>query len=165
MPDTRLKRRIMHRPKDLLDMVADVERYPEFINLLSAIRVKNREQISQTVETFEAEATVSYSFLSENFRSKITVDRGKNTIYVTKAGAGGAVKSLENKWKFHELSDGSTFVDFYVDVNLKAFPLNMLLRDKFDKAGNHIMNLFEKKASQKLDKIGEPDLAWEEEIS
>jgi len=158
MPDTRIKRRVRHRPEDLLGMVADVERYPEFINLLSALRIKNRKQVSEHIETFEAEATVSYKFISENFQSLVTVDREKNTILVTKAGKGGAVKSLENRWEFQELEDGSSMVDFFVDVSLKAFPLNMLLRDKFDKAGDHLMNLFVKKASQTLEIVGDPEV-------
>ncbi len=164
MPETRLKNRIMHSPADLLNLVVDVERYPEFINLLSALRVTNRKEISEGVETFEAEATVSYKFISENFRSHITADRVNNRVVVKKHGKGGAVKNLQNTWDFHELSDGSTLVDFYVSVNLKAFPLNMLLRDKFDKAGKHIMKLFEVKASQTLPKVGNPDLDWQAEI-
>ncbi len=158
MPKTRLERRVMHRPEDLLELVANVEQYPSFINLLSALRVKNRQQISDHVESFEAEATVSFKFISETFKSKVTIDRQNNTINVTKSGSGGAVKSLENSWEFKELSDGSTMIDFYVSVDLKAFPLNMLLRDKFGKAGDHIMNLFVKKASQTCEKVGDPDL-------
>jgi len=144
--------------------VSDVERYPEFINLLTALRTSNRNKGNDGIETFDAEATVKYKFISENFKSHVRVDRGDKTILVTKSGKGGAVKSLENRWRFHELSDGSTFVDFYVEVKLKAFPLNMLLRDKFDKAGNHIMNLFEVKASQVLEVVGDPKLDWEAEV-
>jgi len=164
MPETSLKRRVMHSPQDLLDFVIDVERYPEFINLLSAIRISNRKHASETVETFDAEATVRFKFLSETFKSNVMADRGENRIRVTKAGKGGAVKSLENRWQFRELSDGSTLVDFYVDVSLNAFPLNMLLKDKFGKAADHIMNLFEVKAGQVLEKVGDPDLDWEAEI-
>ena len=58
------------------------------------------------------------------------------------------MKTLENTWKFHPLSDGSTAVEFYVDVSLKAFPLNMLIRDKMDKASDVIMNAFVARAAQ-----------------
>jgi len=155
----------MNRPEGLIGFVADVERYPEFINLLSAIRVTNRRQLSDTVESFDAEATVKYKFISENFKSNVEVDHGQSAILVTKSGKGGAVRTLENRWNFQELSDGSTLVDFYVDVSLKAFPLNMLLRDKFDRAGSHLMNLFEVKASQVLEKVGDPNLDWESEVA
>jgi len=154
----------MHRPEDLLDMVADVERYPKFITLISAVRIKNPTSPSQNVSVFDAEATVSYKFLSENFLSNVTVDRNLRTIKVKKSGHGGAVKDLENSWVFHQLSDGSTVVDFYVNVKLKGLALEMLLRDKFDKAGKHILKLFEHKASLAFDEIGDPDLDWEAEL-
>ena len=165
MPKTQLKRRVMHRPDDMLAMVADVERYPKFIKFISALRVKNRQQISEYVEHFEAEATVSFKFVSENFSSDVQVDRQSRTISVKKSGRGGALKSLENSWKFHELSDGSTLVEFYVDVSLKAFPLNMLLADKFDKVGSELMRLFEHKAGLAFEKVGDPELNWEAEVS
>jgi len=163
MPKTRLKHRVMHRPDDMLSMVADVERYPKFIKFISALRVKNREQISDSVETFEAEATVSFKFISEQFNSDVRVDKDARTISVKKSGKGGALKSLENSWKFHELADGSTLVEFYVDVSLKAFPLNMLLADKFDKVGSELMRLFEHKAGLQFEKVGDPDFNWEAE--
>ena len=136
MPKTNLRRRVMYRPEDMLAMVADVERYPRFIKFISALRVKNRKQTSEDLEQFEAEATVAFSFVSEKFMSDVKVNRADKTISVKKSGHGGALKSLENRWKFTELSDGSTLVDFFVDVSLKAFPLNTLLRAKFDKVGD-----------------------------
>jgi len=150
----------MHRPEDLLELVADVERYPNFIQFISALRVKNRKASEGGVESFDAEATVSYKFISEKFLSSVIVDRTNKTISVDKSGHGGAVKKLKNNWTFHELSDGSTLVEFYVNVSLKAFPLNILLRDKFDKIGNQLMSLFEKKAGLAFEKVGDPELDW-----
>ena len=165
MPDTRIRRRVMHRPDDMLSMVADVERYPKFLKFISALRVKNRKQVSETIETFEAEATVSFKFISEKFISDVRVDQDAKTISVKKSGHGGALKTLDNSWKFIELSDGSTLVDFYVDVKLKAFPLNILLKDKFDSVGEQMMKLFERKAGMAFEKVGDPDLNWEDEVS
>lgn len=155
----------MHRPDDMLSMVADVERYPKFIKFISALRVKNRRQISENIEQFEADATVSFKFVTEQFTSAVKVDKGDRTIFVKKSGSGGALRSLENNWKFTELSDGSTLVDFYVDVSLKAFPLNILLKDKFDSVGTQMMKLFEKKAGLAFEKVGDPNLDWESEVA
>lgn len=144
MPSASFTRHISHAPDDLLEMVANVEDYPTFINLISVLRIT--KQISDT--DFEAEAVVAYKMIRESFKSLIHVDRGKKFIRVTKAEKGGAVKTLENTWKFHALPDGSTAVEFYVDVSLKAFPLNMLIRDKMDKASDVIMNAFVARAAQ-----------------
>lgn len=144
MPTAKFTRHICHDADDLLEMVANVEDYPVFINLISALRITNK--ISDT--DFEAEAVVAYKMIRESFKSLIHVDRDKKFIRVTKAEKGGAVKTLENTWKFHPLSDGSTAIEFYVDVTLKAFPLNMLIKDKMGKASDVIMNAFVARASQ-----------------
>ena len=86
--------------------------------------------------------------LRESFRSSIHVDREKKFIRVSKAEKGGAVKTLENTWYFHPLSDGSTAIEFYVDVSLKVFPLDILVREKMDKASDIIMGAFERRAGQ-----------------
>lgn len=131
-------------------MVADVENYPKFINLISALRIT--KHVSET--DFEAEAIVAYKMLRETFKSKIHINRDEGIIRVSKAEAGGAVKTLKNSWKFYALSDGSTAVDFYVDVSLKAFPLNILIRDKMDRATDVIMSAFERRAKQVCKPVG-----------
>ncbi len=145
-------------------LVADVEKYPRFINLISALRVTKTTALSDTQTRFEAEAVVAYKFISEIFRSIVEVRNDSRQIYVKKADKGGAVKSLENNWIFYELSDGSTLVDFDVDVRLKAFPLEVLARDKFDKVAQKIMTMFIGYAGETLENIGEENLDLEAEI-
>jgi coenzyme Q-binding protein COQ10 len=144
MPSTAFTKHIRHAPGDLLALVSDVEEYPKFIDLISNLRIT--KQISET--DFEAEAIVAYKAIRQTFKSLIQIDPDRRRIRVTKAERGGAVKKLENRWVFHELSDGTTLVDFYVDVTLAAFPLNILIRDKFAKASQDIMAMFEKRAGE-----------------
>lgn len=144
MPSTSFIRHICHDADQLLDMVANVEDYPTFINLISALRITKKIDD----QNFEAEAVVAYKMIRESFKSLVHIDREAKFIRVTKAEKGGAVKTLENTWKFHPLSDGSTAVEFYVDVSLKAFPLNMLIKDKMGRASEVIMNAFEARAAQ-----------------
>lgn len=151
MPSAHFMRRIRNRPEDLFDLVSDVENYPEFINLISALRVTKK--ISET--EFEAEAIVAYKMISETFRSHVMADREALKISVRKAEKGGAVKSLLNSWTFYPLKDGSTLVDVVVEVRLKAMPLEFLLRDKFSKASVHIVSVFEKRAQQNYEIIGD----------
>lgn len=150
MPQAHLIRRIRNAPEGLFDLVSDVENYPEFINLISALRITKK--LSDT--EFEAEAVVAYKMISETFRSHIMADREALKIEVKKAEKGGAVKSLLNSWRFYPLEDGSTLVDVVVDVRLKAMPLEFLLRDKFEKASVHIVNVFETRARQNLPRVG-----------
>ena len=151
MPSKHLTQRVRAAPDQVFDMVADVENYPKFINLISNLRITKK--ISDT--DFEAEAIVAYKMFRETFRSHIHIDREAGLIRVTKAEKGGAVKTLENRWQFHELSDGSTAVDFYVDVSLKAFPLNMIIEQKMGRASEVIMAAFERRAAQVCDVVGD----------
>ena len=153
MPKAHLIRRIRSSPEELFDFVADVERYPEFINLISALRITKK--LSET--EFEAEAIVAYKMISESFRSLVTTDSDALRIEVKKAEKGGAVKSLLNSWEFYPLADGSTLVQVVVDVRLKARALEFLLRDKFQKASVHIVTAFERRAAQILPVVGEAE--------
>lgn len=158
MAETHMTRRILHSPEDLMDLVSDVESYPDFINLLSALRVVKRKKISDVHDQFEADATVSYKFIRETFRSFVNIYHDKRRIEVTKSNKDGALKSLDNTWCFHELSDGSTLIDFKIEVRLKAYPLERLLREKFTSAGSKIMSLFVEKAHKQCPRVGDPNL-------
>jgi coenzyme Q-binding protein COQ10 len=130
-------------------LVTDVERYPDFIPVMTALR-KTRD----LPDGFEAEAMVNFKGIAETFDSRIIMDPDKRSVVVSKARKGGPVKTLENRWRFHELSDGSTLVDFYVDVRL-AFPLETLLRQKFDKAKTVIRELFIAQAAENCAIVGD----------
>lgn len=160
MPKAHFMRRIRSRPEDLFELVSNVENYPEFINLISALRVTKK--LSDT--EFEAEAVVAYKVLRETFKSHVTVDRDALKISVKKAEKGGAVKSLLNSWTFYPLKDGSTLVDVVVDVRLKAMPLEFLLRDKFEKASVHIVGVFESRASQDFPVVGNEQYDFKPEM-
>ena len=154
MAEARYAKRVMHSPDDLLEMVADVERYPEFVDLISELRITKREERSATHTAFEAEAVVSYKMINEVFASKVDVLRDQHKIVVTKSDRGGAVKSLLNEWVFHPLPDGSTLVEFFVAVKLKAFFLDGLLAQKFESAATQIMDKFEVQADRLYAKVG-----------
>ena len=151
MPSTHITKRVRATPEQIFAMVADVEKYPVFINLISDLRITKK--ISDT--DFEAEAIVVYKMFRETFRSHIHINNDLKFIHVRKAEQGGALKTLENKWYFHELSDGSTAVDFHIDVSLKLFPLNALVREKMGRASDLIMNAFERRAAQLCDIVGD----------
>lgn len=151
MPSTHITHRVRATPEQIFDIVADVEKYPEFIELISNLRIIKKNSDTD----FEAEAIVAYKMFRETFRSKVHIDRDKKFIHVSKAEKGGAVKTLDNKWYFHELSDGSTAVDFYIEVSLKATPLDIIVRNKMGRASEIIMSSFECRATKLCDVVGE----------
>lgn len=165
MPEARYAKRILHGPGDLLDMVADVERYPEFVDLIAEMRILKREQRSPSHTAFEAQAVVAYKMINEVFASEVDVFRDQHKIVVRKSERGGAVKTLLNEWTFHPLADGSTLVEFYVDVRLKAFFLDSLLAAKFERAASTIVEDFEAQANRLYAPSGRPDYDASAEIA
>lgn len=123
-----------------MSLVTNVERYPDFIPAMTALR-----KTKDLDDGFEAEAMINFKGVSETFASRITIDKVARTVTVQKAQRGGPVKTLKNHWHFYELSDGSTLIDFEVEVRL-MFPLESLLRQKFDKARVVIRNVFVQQA-------------------
>ena len=154
MPKARYAQRIYHSPDDLLALVADVERYPEFVDFISAMRVISREDLSESHTHFEAEAMIAYKMINEQFASVVDVYRDQHKIVVEKSDRLGALKALRNEWTFHPLPDGSTLVEFFVDVKLKAFFLDRLLSEKFERAATEIMERFEVRANDLYEKVG-----------
>jgi coenzyme Q-binding protein COQ10 len=157
MPKATYAKRIFHSADDLIAMVADVENYPKFVDLITALRITKETQVSDEHTRFEAEAVVAYKMINETFASTVDVHRDSQKIIVQKSERGGPLKSLLNEWTFHPLSDGSTLVEFFIDVRLKAFFLDNLLAQKFDKAANMIMTAFEARAGQLYEPSGDPD--------
>lgn len=132
-----------------MSLVTDVERYPDFIPAMSALR-KTRD----LPDGFEAEAMINFKGIAETFASRVTINPDARTVTAVKTQRGGVVKSLDNRWKFHELSDGSTFVDFNVDVRL-VFPLESLLKQKFDQAKTVISQVFIEQAKAHCTLVGD----------
>ncbi len=140
MPSTSFLERIPHDPDCVLGLVTDVERYPDFVPGMAALRITKRLD-----DGFEAEAVIAYKNIRETFGSRIKIDEVTRIVTVTKAERGGPVKELLNRWQFHELSDGTTLVDFQINVRL-MFPLESLLKQKFDKVKTAVRDVFVQQA-------------------
>ena len=149
MPSTQFLQHVPHDPDCVMSLVTDVERYPDFIPAMAALR-----KTKSLSDGFEAEAMINFKGIAETFSSKVTIDPEARTLLVTKSRRGGAVKSLDNRWKFHAMPDGSTLVDFFVDVRL-VFPLEGLLRQKFDKARIVIRDVFVQQAKDHCPVVGD----------
>src|SRR6185436_1223229 len=74
MPEFSTTRRVRHSAADMFDLVADVERYPEFVPLCSKLRIKSRSEKSEGIEVIVADMTVAFKLLRESFKSRVTLD-------------------------------------------------------------------------------------------
>src|SRR6195952_1128872 len=105
MPKFSSKRRVRHSALEMFDLVADVERYPEFVPLCKSLKIRQRTAKPDGTEIIVADMTVSFKVVREGFTSKVTLDRPHLKILVEYLQ--GPFSSLENRWTFEPKADGT----------------------------------------------------------
>jgi coenzyme Q-binding protein COQ10 len=146
MPQFRTKRRVRHNAGDMFDLVADMERYPEFVPLCRSMRVRRRTPSAEGIETAIAEMTVAYKFVHETFTTRVTLDRPNLQILVEYLE--GPFSKLENRWTFHATGEQSCEVEFFISYDFKSRTLGMLMGSMFDLAFRRFAVAFERRADE-----------------
>src|SRR5215218_1299985 len=143
MPSFRSTQSVQHSPVQMFDLVADVERYPEFLPLCESLRVLRRSQSGEGVETLVAAMGVGYKAIQESFTTRVTLDRPRLRILVEYVD--GPFKYLENRWTFRPTERGCE-VEFYINYEFRSRALGLLMGSDFDKAFRKFAEAFEQRA-------------------
>jgi len=144
MPRFSSKRRVNHSASQMFDLVADVERYPEFVPLCGALKVRQRTAKPDGTEVLVADMTVSFKLVRESFTSRVTLDRANLKILVEYLQ--GPFSNLENRWTFEPKSESACDVGFFLTYEFKSRMLGMLMGSMFDAAFARFSAAFEKRA-------------------
>ncbi len=144
MPVHNQKRRLPYTPDQIFDLVADVERYPEFLPWCSAIRVRRRDVHEDGKEHLTADMTVSFKMFRESFQSRVILDRQNKRIDIDYLD--GPFRYLENRWLFDENPDGSCTVDFHIDFEFRSRALQLMMSAVFGEAVRRMVAAFDKRA-------------------
>jgi coenzyme Q-binding protein COQ10 len=127
----------------MFDLVADVERYPEFLPLCEALEVRSRAPESDGVEVITATMTAGYGLLRESFTSRVRLDYTALDILVNYID--GPFRTLENQWSFLPHPQGCE-VDFFIEYEFRSHALQMLVGYLFDGAVRRFSHAFEIRA-------------------
>lgn len=146
MPRFANKRRVRHSAPQMFDLVADVERYPEFVPLCKALKIRQRTPNTDGTEVIVADMTVSFKLVQETFTSKVTLDRANLKILVEYLR--GPFSNLENRWTFEPKSETECDVGFFIAYEFKSRMLAMLMGSMFDAAFQRFAAAFEKRADE-----------------
>ena len=149
MPSSSIKKKISCSKEDLINMVLDIEKYPEFVPWCLDSKVYEKKDKGDTVEII-ADLTIGKSFFKETYKSFVTYNKSTDTIYVTNME--GPLKHLENKWFFKDLGEASQ-VEFQVDFELKNKMLNLFMNKSFDLGLIKIADAFQKRANDLFKQI------------
>ncbi|MGO4715406.1 type II toxin-antitoxin system RatA family toxin [Bradyrhizobium sp. 2TAF24] len=144
MPKFSSRRRVQHNAEQMFDLVADVERYPEFVPLCEALKVRSRTARPDGSEVVVADMTVSFKLVRERFTSRVTLERANRKILVEYLQ--GPFSHLENRWTFEPTGDTTCNVSFFIAYEFKSRMLAMLMGAMFDAAFQRFAAAFEKRA-------------------
>ena len=130
------------RANDLLNVVADVKSYADFIPFCSDVYIYDYS-VSKELEYFSAHLLINFKLASENFETKVAVNRKSNTISIT--GNTKPFKSLIGEWSFIE-KDNFCEVTFYLEVSFLSFIKEKLVAISFEKIALNIIDAFQRRA-------------------
>ena len=148
MPSASIIKKIPCSKKNLIEMVLDIEKYPEFVPWCLDSEIHERTDKGNTIE-IKADLTIGKSFFRDTYKSFVVYNKLKDSIHVTNLD--GPLKHLENEWFFKQDNDSSE-IEFHVDFELKNKILNVLMIKSFDSGLKKIADAFEKRAIQLFEK-------------
>lgn len=146
MPQFANRRRVRHSAEQMFDLVADVERYPQFVPLCKALKIRERSTRPDGCEVIVADMTVSFKLVREQFTSRVTLDHAARVIAVEYLR--GPFSRLDNRWTFIPTGEDSCEVGFFIAYEFKSRMLAMLMGAMFDAAFQRFASAFEKRADQ-----------------
>ena len=142
MPKASVKRLIECKKDQLIDLVLDIEKYPEFVPFCLGSQVYERNnKDNQTL--IIADLTIGKGPFKDTYKSNVKFNKANSIINVTNIG--GPLRHLENKWKFIE-SDNGTEIQFDIDFEIENKFLNLIMSKSFQYGLNKIADAFQKRA-------------------
>lgn len=139
MPTHSEKRFLPYTPEQMFQLVALVERYPEFLPWCMGARIRKR-----TSALIVADLMIGFKMVRETFTSTVLlVPPGR--IEVTYAE--GPFKYLRSYWVF-EPANGGCMLDFYVDFEFNSKLLQRIIEVLFSEAVQRMVGAFETRAHQ-----------------
>ena len=142
MSSASIKKIISCNKKNLIQMVLDIEQYPEFVPWCLDGKINEKKETNDFIE-IKADLKVGKKFINETYSSLVLYSKKKDLITVTNID--GPLKYLKNEWKFKEINN-KTELDFIIDFELKNNFLNIIMKNYFNFGLNKITDAFEQRA-------------------
>ena len=135
------------KKKNLIDLVLDIEKYPEFIPFCENSKIYERNDYGETINII-ADLTIGKGPFKDTFKSDVKFNKKNDHIHVVNLG--GPLNYLENNWKFIEKGNSTngyeTEVFFDIDFEIENKFLNILMTKSFQFGLEKIADAFQKRA-------------------
>ena len=153
MPNFATHRHVAYSPRQMYELVADIEKYPQFLPLCEGLTVLGRERDREGREVLVAEMRVGYGALHERFTTRVTLDPAAVAVFA--AGADGPFRRIENTWRLMQAADGGTDIAFHIGYEFANPMLGLLVGAMFDRAFAKFAEAFERRAEAIYGRRGE----------
>ena len=148
MPKASVKRSIECKKEQLIDLVLDIEKYPQFVPFCLDAKIYEKEEKGDLVLII-ADLTIGKGPFKDTYKSDVKFNKKNDLIHVTNLD--GPLKHLENNWRFKQ-ENNITEVLFDVDFELKNHFLNIVMTKSFQFGLDKIADAFEKRAQSLYNK-------------
>ena len=145
MPKASVKRLIECEKKDLIDLVLDIEKYPEFVPFCLGSQVYEKNIVGEKTLII-ADLTIGKGPFKDTYKSDVAYDKKNDTIYVKNID--GPLNHLSNNWTFTDKKNGITEVTFDIDFEIKNKFLNSLMVVSFQFGLEKIADAFQRRAEE-----------------
>jgi len=143
MPTHSEVRSLPYSAGQMYALVADVERYSEFLPWCSAARIRQRVQKGES-EILDADLVISFKVFREKFGSRVTL--WENMRKIDTEYLDGPFKYMQSNWSFSDTDEGCD-VEFFVDFEFKNAILQRIIGVVFNEAMQRIVRAFETRAA------------------
>ena len=144
MPKASVKRLIECNKNQLIDLVLDIEKYPEFVPFCLDAHVYEKNKEGDLILII-ADLTIGKGPFKDSYKSDIKFNKKDSTIKVTNIG--GPLNHLENTWNFKEHENG-TEISFDIDFEIENKFLNIVMTKSFQFGLDKIADAFQKRAEE-----------------
>ena len=148
MPKASVKRLIECKKEQLIDLVLDIEKYPQFVPFCLDSKIYEKKEKGNLLLII-ADLTIGKGPFKDTYKSDVKFNKKEDSIFVTNLD--GPLKHLENKWHFKE-ENNFTEVSFDVDFELKNHFLNIIMTKSFQFGLDKIADAFQKRAEELFNK-------------
>ena len=145
MPKASVKRLIECEKKDLIELVLDIEKYPEFVPFCFDAKIYENKQDGD-LQKIIADLTIGKGPFKDTYKSDVAFNKKTDSIYVKNIE--GPLNHLTNNWTFTDKNNGITEITFDIDFEIKNKFLNSLMVVSFQFGLEKIADAFQKRAKQ-----------------
>ncbi len=137
--------RVGHSARNMFDLVADIEQYPDYLPLCESMKITRSEE-REHKRVLIAKMEVGYKLIRESLTTEVVLDPADRLILVEYLD--GPFSFLENRWRFTPLTDTSCDIHFFIRYSFRSRMLERLMGGLFAKAVRKYTEAFEERADK-----------------